>query len=232
MNYPTLCHSADLGDIIAALPSLRVIGGGNIIIGPPLPRQGRETLKGARFDALRPLLEAQPYVHRAEWQDEPHGFTHDLREFRSKAEYGESLLSWQGKHLGLSPSTDPWLQAVRSPVSLGRTVIARSQRYHNDGFPWNVILAKHRNCLFVGSEGEHQEFVRTAGNVEFYPTKDLLELAEIINGSHLFVGNQSCPFWIAAGLGVPLIQESWPNDPNSQVRRSNARYLIRGPFTL
>lgn len=228
----TLCHSADFGDIIASLPCLRALGGGDIVIGPHFHNQGRETLKGDRFDALRPLLEAQPYVGKVEWQDEPRGFSHDLRMFREGGQHAESLLSWQARHLGLTVSEDPWLAAVRSPLSLGRTVIARSLRYQNPGFPWNAVLAKHRKPLFVGTKEEHEAFLRTAGYAEYCPTKDLLELAQVIGGASLFVGNQSCPFWIAAGLGVAIIQETWERDPNSQIRRANTRYLMRGPFTI
>lgn len=228
------CHSGDLGDCIAALPTMKALGGGDVICGPIIAAKfhGRESLKGARFDALKPLLESQPYIGKVEWQDEPRGFSHDLREFRQDERMGESLLDWQARHLGMSVASDPWLSAIRSPVAIGRTVIARSLRYRNRGFPWNVVMHKHRNCLFVGTEEEHDDFKRAIAPVEFHPTKDLLELAEVIAGAHLFVGNQSCPFWIAAGLGVQIIQETFPQSPNSQIKRPNARYLMRGPFTL
>ncbi len=232
MTRHTFAHSGDLGDIIAALPTLRALGGGNIIIGPPGKDQGRESLCGERFESLRPLLEAQPYIGSVQWQADPKDFTHDLRGFRVNHEYGESLADWQARHLNVKISHDPWLLAMRSPASLGRAVFARSARYHNDGFPWHILLTKHRNALFVGLKSEHDDFQRKFGGVEYCSTRNLLELAEVIAGSHLFVGNQSCPFWIAVGLGVPLIQEVWQQSPNSQIKRPNARYLMRGPFNL
>lgn len=232
MSNRVFKHTGDLGDIVAALPSIRALGGGNIVICPQGTGQGRESLKGARFESIKPLLEAQPYIGRVEWQDTPQECTHDFSGFRVNQQYGENLLDWQGRFMGVTPSHDPWLTCIRSGKSLGRTVIARSQRYHNPGFPWHVVLHKHRNCLFVGLESEHFEFCRTVGRVEFMPTNNLLELAEVIAGANLFVGNQSCPYWVAAGLGVPIIQESWPHSPNSQVHRPNAKYLIRGPFSL
>lgn len=221
-----------MGDIVAALPTMRSLGGGDIVISSPSGNQGRESLLGDRFESLRMLLEAQPYIGKVEWNDSPDGVTHDFSGFRVEQQYGESLLDWQARYVGVKASSDPWLMAIRSPASIGRTVIARSPRYHNPGFPWNAVLSKHRNALFVGLRSEHEEFIRTVGRVDFQPTNNLLELAEVINGANLFVGNQSCPFWIAAGLGVPLIQESWPHSPNSQIPRKNAKYLIRGPFIL
>lgn len=227
-----LVHAADLGDIIAAMPILRALGGGRLIIGPIVnaPMRGRETLKGARFDALRPLLEAQPYVESVGWQDEPHGFTHDLRDFRHGERFGESLLEWQARFLGVRVSDAPWLTANPSPVAKGRAVIARSGRYHNPAFPWAEVMREHPNALFVGTPQEHAQFSRDFGSVEYLPTPDLMTLAQVIAGADLFVGNQSCPFWIAAGLGAPLIQEMWMNSPNSVVPRKNARYLRRGPL--
>lgn len=213
---------------------MKALGGGDIILGPIIAAKfhGRESLKGERFDALKPLLEAQPYIGSVKWMDEPSGFSHDFRDFRQDEQMGESLLDWQARHLGMTVSSEPWLIALRSPITMARTVISRSLRYQNQQFPWNAVMAKHRNALFVGTEEEHTAFKRTIGPIDFHPTKDLLELAEIIAGAHLFVGNQSCPFWIAAGLGVQIIQETFSLSPNSQVKRPNARYLMRGPFTL
>lgn len=226
-------HRGDFGDAIAALPTMKALGGGDVLFVPHGARgQGRESIQGARFETIKPLLEAQPYIGKVEWSDTPQPCSHDFSDFRRDERPGESLLDWQARYFGITVPADPWLTALRSPTGIGRTVIARSLRYRNPGFPWHVVMAKHKSCLFVGSEDEHKDFCRTIRQVEFAPTKNLLELAEIIGGAHLFVGNQSCPFWIAAGLGVGLIQETFPQSPNSQVRRPNARYLMRGPFSL
>lgn len=227
------CSRGDLGDAIALLPTIRALGGGSIVFGPHTGKlQGREEMRGSRFEAIKPILEAQPYIGSVTWQEVPKGITHDLTNFRSIWAPGCTLLELQSKYLGVTVSDAPWLWAMRSPKSLGRTVFARSPRYQNPQFPWNALAQKHRNALFVGSEGEYEAFRGLVGNIEFCPTPDLLTLAEIIAGCSLFVGNQSCPFWIAVGLGVPLIQETWPHDPNSIVKRPNARYLMRPPFIL
>lgn len=229
----TFLSTGDLGDAIAMLPCVRSAGKSNIVFCPQTkPMQGRESMKGGRFEAIRPLLEAQPYIGKVEWKENPAKASHDMRDFRQAWAPGENLIELQARYIGLEVSDAPWLQCMRSPASLGRPVFARSPRYHNPQFPWHVCMTKYRNALFVGAKGEHEAFEAAFGRVEFCPTGDLLALAEVIAGCSIFVGNQSCPFWIAAGLGVPLIQECWPHDPNSQVRRPNARYLMRGPFIL
>lgn len=234
MTRNVFAHSGDIGDIIAALPTMRSLGGGDIVIGPLLEGQfkGRESMKGARFEAIKPLLEAQPYIGSVTWHDNPQAYTHDFRDFRQQEQYGESLLEWQARYLGVTASTDPWLTCRRSEKSIGRAVIARSLRYRNPGFPWNVVLHKHKEPIFIGLKEEYEDFQKNNRGVEFIQTENLLEAAELINGADIFIGNQSCPFWIAAGLGQRLIQEGWPQQPNSQIKRPNARYLIRGPFSL
>lgn len=198
------------------------------------PVDRRESLKGPRYDALRPLLAAQPYIREVAWADTIIDDCHDFSTFRHDFRPEENLADWQARHFEVEITHDPWLTCVRSPKSIGRTVVARSLRYHNRDFPWRAVIAKHRqDILFVGLPEEHKAFQITHGTiVEHCPTANLLELAEVINGCDRFYGNQSCPFWIAAGLGVPLVQEVWPQGPNSQIKRKNARYLSRPPYNL
>lgn len=227
-------HAGDIGDIIACLPTIRAMGGGEIAITERIDgkMKGRESMKGARYEAIKPLLEVQPYIQGVRWEDAPTQYTHDFRDFRQDEQYSENLMDWQARYLGVKASSAPWLIAMRSEISLGRAVVSRSMRYRNPGFPWNAFLHKHKNPIFIGLREEYEDFDRNVGRAEYVETKNLMEAAEIIAGAEVFIGNQSAPFWIAAGLGVRIIQEGWPQQPNSQVRRPNARYLIRGPFTV
>lgn len=224
-----LQHQGDIGDIIAALPILRSLGGGSIVISESphndRARAPRETMRGARYEAIKPLLEAQPYVESVEWQDEPTGITHDLSNFRTVPPLrGENLAERQARFLGVQISLDPWL-SVPAVEPHGKTVLARSLRYHNFFFPWGELIQKNAPVVFVGLPEEHRALQNeTHWNMPYEPTANLLELAQLIAGARLTIANQSAPFWIAAGLGVPLIQESWPTDLNSIVPRDNAVY--------
>jgi GT2 family glycosyltransferase/tetratricopeptide (TPR) repeat protein len=77
-----------------------------------------------------------------------------------------------------------------------------------------VLDAVRESAVFVGTPAEHKEFVREFGIVPYQPTADLLELARVIAGAALFVGNQSCPYAIAEALKVPALQETREVDPN------------------
>lgn len=231
---PVYGHAGDLGDCIASLATIRAMGSCGDIAIFERPGSHRESMRGARYEALKPLLEAQPYIGSVEWSNEPVATPYDFSTFRHDFVAGENLAEWQARHVGVTITMDPWLVARRSEKGIGRTIVARSMRYQNRDFPWRRLVAEHRNkILFVGLPEEHKAFqVSNGAIVEYCSTGNLLELAEIINGADLFIGNQSCPFWIAAGLGVPLIQEVYPLAQNSIVKRRNARYFNRPPFPI
>lgn len=192
----------------------------------------RESLKGARYEALRPLLLVQPYIDSVEWCDTP-PVCHDFSTFRHDPIKGENLAQWQSRHIGAKISETPWLMAPPSDKAKGRVIFARSQRYHSPQFPWDKALVRFRDPLFVGLPEEYMAFQTQWGKpIEHMTCSNLLELAGLIAGCELFVGNQSCPLWIAMGLGVPLISEVWPHDPNSIVERPNARYATNGSLPL
>lgn len=227
-------HTGDLGDIIAMLPIMRALGGGSIVLHPPTgQRQCRESLAGARYAALKPLLDAQPYVDSVTWSEIAPRGTHDFSTFRQNQIKGENLIQWQARNVGVAVSEIPWLLARPDARTRGRAVFARSRRYHSPAFPWDKALSRWKDPLFVGLEEEYLAFQTAFGRpIEHCTAENLLELAQLIAGCEIFVGNQSCPYWIAAGLGVPLIQECWPQDPNSIVVRENARYALNGTLPL
>lgn len=231
MNKRVFYHAGDLGDVIAALPAIRQLGGGRIIIGPGYCR---ESMKGARFEAIKPLLMAQPYVTGVEWREERPSRAFDLSVFRQNYRRGESLAHLQARHLGVDNlDVAPWLTAPRNAAYRNRVVFARSPRYHNGFYPWFALIKNYPDALFVGSADEHDSFQREFNRrLERVPTADLLELASLLASARLFCGNQSCPWWIAAGLGIPVFQETWDHDRNSMIVRKNAFYMTGTVFDL
>lgn len=225
-------HTSDLGDIIASLPVIRQLGGGHLTIGempPNVKMLGRESLKGKRFEAIKPLLESQPYIKSVKWGERHPDTDFDFSDFRANYIHRENLARWQGRHCGIDTLDESkWIDVAPSPESRGRVVIARSPRYHGNGFPWRRIILEHRDkILFVGLPEEHAAFEKEFNlRVEYKQTENMLYLAKIIAGADLFIGNQSSPSWVAMGLAQNLIQEVWPTHPNSMVHRPNARFIF------
>ena len=232
----TFFHSGDIGDIIACLPAIRQLGGGHLWIGDTvINSRARESMKGARYEALKPLLKAQEYIASVTWIEErihpdDKRIDHNFSNFR----YGtptcpfQNLAERQADFIGVYDlDQSPWLKVSPSHDSKNKFVIARSPRYHTSTFPWAKILEQVGDRgLFVGHSEEHDAFRQKFNtNIPFYSTSNLLELASIISGSVQFIGNQSAPMWVAMGLGHPLIQETLMYEANSMVPRSNAQYF-------
>jgi hypothetical protein len=221
-------HAGDIGDIIACLPIIRAMGGGRLVITPRPPGEfmGREGMEGARYEALRPLLEAQEYVTGVEFGEAPEG-CEDFRRFRLGLPGGENLIVSQARHVGCDDfSFDPWL-TVPDPIP-GPAVFARSERYQGTRMPWHIISSKHPDAVFIGLESEHAAFQKMLGRpITHRKTADLLELAKFISGCERFFGGQSAPWWIAVGLGVPACLEVCPTPEiqNSIVDRGNLFYV-------
>jgi len=235
----TFRHTGDIGDAIACLPVLRQLGGGEMVIANHPKHQESPgyylAIKGAKYEALRPLLAAQSYIAAVRYDESVEGITHDFADFRRHYAPTHSLAEAQARHLGVSDlDLSPWLVADPDPRSAGRVIVARSPRYQNPDFPWRSIAQSLRGLmLFVGFAEEHRDFQRTAGiPVEHMPITDFLDLARLIAGSRLFIGNQSSPCWVAMGLGHPLLQETAGPNPDSIVPRDNAVFFAGGQVDL
>lgn len=223
----TFYHSGDLGDVIYSLPTMRELGGGELFVGPDnrTNMMTRDKLTSERAKVILPLLEAQSYVHSAAWSKTiPEWCRYDLNKMRLLLR--SSRLDMQPNFnlarcylyaFGLAVENDsiPWL-TVDSPRTVAQIVIARSPRYRDERFDWPRILSAYSGrCVFIGLKDEHSDFQSRFGQIPFEPTKDLLEVARIIAGASLFVGNQSCPYAIAEGLKKRAILEACPAGSNT-----------------
>lgn len=226
-------HTGDLGDIIAALPIIRSLGGGDLIIGNHNPlHDGWRKMEGDRYAAIAPLLAAQPYISSVTFEHGAQNIDIDFSRFRTVYRKDRSLTENQARFLGLptEPDLSPWLTVAPSEAGVGKIVVARSQRYHNLKFPWQEIAFKNFNrLLFAGTREEHADFCYAVGRpVGYAKTANLMALARLIKGCDIFIGNQSCPCWIAMGLGARVVQETHPEIRDSIIQIPNAFFCDNG----
>jgi len=230
----TFKHSGDLGDIMYSLPTVRKLGGGILYLNPGNPLEKRipgiptrlnlETIK-----MLKPLLEAQDYIKEVKVWDNKLPVDYDLDQFRVKYERKVGKNNLADVHLwtfGLKEKekNKAWLSNIK-PKYIADVVIHRSPRYNDYKFPWGDILIKYiGNISFVGLEGEWERFKQDNGNVPFYPVSNFLELAQVIKGSKLFIGNQSFPYSVAEGLKHQAILERFVSIPNCIFSRPNLKH--------
>lgn len=236
MKSLTVTSSGDLGDICVLLSVLNEIGCKHTLL---LGDFGMTKGIVKRIPVIKPLVDAMPYIKECrEWKD---GDKADWRSenFRSGYHSREQNLVTSHANHGIANKVIPsgvygkeqWIEVEPTPIA--KVIVARSMRYNNQFFPWKKIVDHYSvDIAFVGTQEEYGVFCNLYGKVDYYPTPDLLCVAQAIAGSQLFIGNQSSPMAIAEGLKHNSIQETCLHIPDCVYRRPNAQHVGDGGVTL
>lgn len=208
MNY--FSHAGDFGDIIYSLPAIMAQGGGELVLFPA-PGKTRVTMTQAWAGLILPLLRAQPYLFNVRWCAEArdsslNGFRHHWGNGQNNADYH---LRSQG--LDWRPRCCRWL--VVEPKRVAAVIFARSLRNQGHAFDYPAALLAYRDKAFIGTPEEHLDFTSRYGTIPYISTPTLLDVAEVIEGADLFIGNGSAPCAISEGLKQNMVFEvcSWNN---------------------
>lgn len=212
-------HSGNIGDIILSLCTVRQISikhndkidyyldlNGNV--GSYLPLD--------RANSLIPLLKSQDYINDVFFFNDMIKIDYNLDNFRQLVKMDGSITLSQAhlkangfnnideneKHLFINEQSDVIYDVVCS----------RTDRYNNPNFDWNIILNDYKNMriCFIGYKNEYENFISkidSSYKIDYIFTKDLYEVAKIINSSNLFIGNQSSCFTIAQTMRKNIILE-------------------------
>lgn len=210
-------HDGGPGDLIYHLPAIGLFPNVYLYVYPSkrieVPRISR-----ALGESLCTLLCEQKYIKRAGYSENPMSIGKDMTYWRDLYVTGRrqnmTLTEMGCLYLNVKPPdpVTPWLQ-VPNPKKVARVVMNRCPRWHNPLFPWASVVEKYRDeAVFVGYPEEHYAFCRNFGVVPYHPTKDYLELAQVIAGCELYIGNQSSGAAIAEGLKKKMVQETLPRD--------------------
>lgn len=231
----TYRHAGDVGDLLFALPAVRHNGRGIVYL--EAANYTRVPLTPDNWRGIDRILKAQPYIDDVrQWKGEPTDI--NLNDFRSamfrhvrhRHHIDRHIADWTAMvcNLPTSIKDEPWL-TIPDPIAVAPVVISRSgpgrpphSVYHGQNFPWGQVLRKYgKDAVFVGTELEHEIFQAVFGDITWYPTATLFEVAQVIAGAKLFIGSQSAPNAIAQGLGVATVLEIWHQGPNSSGWRKN-----------
>lgn len=240
-----ICSSeGDAGDITYALCLLKELGGSHTLL---LQQSARTKARGVDgisqlHRLVGPLASAQPYISECRVMIAGEKIDWQSALFRNQGHYrqGETLMEAHRKNLeattglgsGITGKTR-WLDAPADKSMAGKVVVNRTGRYRNQYFPWMEVVAHYGHRLvFVGLKHEWREFCGHFGYVDFRPTSDLLEVASLIAGSSLFIGNQSSPFAVAEGLKHPRILEMSMEFPDTVFGGDNVQYVADGTAVL
>lgn len=229
----TYKHSGTLGDLIYSLHLVKKMGGGHYKVAieniencvakygyrpEDVDPQHRGRFTTRDFEMMAPLLERQSYINElTTWHQGDAEPDVDLDHYRSvlyRTFEGNILQAYHlafGIPFTMSDYDTPWLEA--DVIEEAPVVITRSFRYRpaNGEEGWRGLIETgmlEGNSVFVGIPAEHADFEQTFGvKVPFRPVTDFLELASIINGAELFVGNQGFAYSLAVGLGKSTVLE-------------------------
>ena len=219
----TFKHSGAVGDLIYSLPVVKHFGGGDFYLhlnqldwigqhyygAAPNPfHQGRLTERD--FEYMQDFMLAQEYIGDFKILDpKTDAITHNLDKFRVP------FVGHPGNYVDIYADcfniidrdtlrNTAWLTVPKSnPVA--RCVVNRTQRWKADPAPdkWKELVAQYNGqVVFVGLPDEHEKFEKEIGcSIPYYPTNTMLELASVVAGAELFLGNQSQCLALAVGLG-------------------------------
>lgn len=224
-------HSGTFGDLIYSLSVVKKLGAGAFAIAlnnieicvarygyrpdeVDIMHKGRFTV--ADFNLIEPLLRRQSYITDVVPWKGIHDI--DLDQFRGvlfrgfEGNYVEAFYKTFNLPFTADVYDETWLEA--DPLRMASVVINRTFRYRcpSGTASWQNLLEQAnitQNGIFVGSDEEHEDFEKSTGfRVQYYPVKDFKELADIIAGADLFMGNQSAAYSIAMALGKSSVLET------------------------
>jgi ADP-heptose:LPS heptosyltransferase len=174
------------------------------------------------YEFMKPFMLAQPYITQFKTLDKTSEVTHNLDRFRPAfVGHPGNYVDCYANEFGVTDPkvqeglrNTPWLTVPKARAIPGKPyVINRTARWlpTDTRDTWDQWRSEgvEQQSVFVGLAQEYAAFKEFSGwDIEYVPTKDMLELAEIIAGCGQFVGNQSVALSMAIGLGVDWICEA------------------------
>ena len=221
-------HSGAFGDLIYSLAVTKHLGGGDFYLhlnqidwigqhyygSTPAPfHQGR--MRQDDYDYMCDFMLAQDYINDFDILTDSTEITHNLDRFRP------AFVGHPGNYVDIYANTfgirdaavqeqirnKPWLTVPETVKIPNRPiVINRSQRWipTQPGPAWSAMQEQFEDrAVFVGLPIEYQAFSQQLGwAIPHHPTNSMLEVAQVIAGAELFIGNQSQSLALAIGLGT------------------------------
>jgi hypothetical protein len=243
MEFLTLKHSMPAGDLLSILPGLRQVWkdtGKKWIIFQRVNLEYGDmfeaypgvtysikkdnipvTMNRGIFDALKPLLLAQPYIKDVfEWDGENCDYDMDLlRQMDTTMPFG-SINRWPSyiwPEMACDLSERWLLRNVHLFDGLSdKIIINRTERYTNMLISYRFLKDYEDKLVFMGLPHEYKLFCKQFGlNMPIFPERqNFNDISVSIQSCKLYIGNQSACFQIAEGHKVNRILETCRQIPN------------------
>ena len=224
-----IIHSGNAGDLIYSLPAMRKaaeIKGEKVhlYLRINVPGQyagmnhplGNVQMNQTIAEMLTPLLMATDFIGNCEITEQAEQVDYNFDLFRKIHNYTGHISQW---YFHVYPELTCDLSIpVDFNLSPGDVafdiVLNRTSRYHNPTFDYSILKPFQERITFVGLPLEFKVISAKLPNIKHYEVDNFYELAQVIQGSQLFIGNQSMAFAIAEQMKHPRILEICPTAHN------------------
>lgn len=227
-------HIGLIGDIIYSIPCMLALANGKEIelyldinqdsMYPKGYKHYNETriLTEKSVEFIKPLILSNPVFSKCEIHT-GQAIDYDLNEFRRYPfDYRMgNICRWYFLTFGVNYDLGkPWLKVDPDYTFQDEVIIARSFRYRAPKIEYG-FLQKIDRVSFIGLPDEYEDMKKNIPHLKHIIVKDGLQLARIIAGCRLFIGNQSFPFAVAEALKVKRVLEVCYLTPNVIVEGKN-----------
>ncbi|MGN6438402.1 MAG: hypothetical protein ACTHMM_17800 [Agriterribacter sp.] len=226
----TFLHSGSLGDVIYSLPTIKALGGGILY----LKHRNIFSPYSLLYHELKALLIQQPCIHEVRlYPDMCTPVVYPLFEYhpgihidfdldRARLQLFRNKIHIVRRHLDAFNLQAPWTHAwltVKGSNELqagSYSLIHLTPRWRvGSAVDWRKVLHSIQGKVyFIGYQAEWVDFCSHYGNVEWYPTEKILDMAILIRDCKALYGNQSVSTTIAQGIGVNYYLEKNPKSEN------------------
>ncbi|HEV7381559.1 MAG TPA: hypothetical protein VGN64_17295, partial [Dyadobacter sp.] len=119
-----------------------------------------------------------------------------------------NIARWCSYVMGVSPQLwKPWIQVKPDAQYSDTIVMGRSERYRNHGISY-AFLKQYPKIVFLGIESEYNDIRKIVPHIQWVQVSGFLQMASVIAGAKMFIGNQSFPFSVAEAMKVPRVLET------------------------
>ena len=226
-DFVAFSHVGLLGDIIYSIPCMMALAGERKIklyldtskdsgYSEKLRHYNKgKMLTPQSIELLKPLMLAHPKILECE-KLETQSVDYNLNDFRKYPfDYRMGhICRWYFLTFGVSYDlSQPWLYATPNDEFSNFVIVSRSFRYRTPLIDYR-FLSFYKNVGFIGLADEYADMKKSIPHLHHIKVNNALEMASIIAGCKLFIGNQSFPFSVAEALKVKRVLEVNFENPN------------------
>lgn len=230
-NEISFLHSGHAGDLVHSIPAMYALAKGkkiNLYLHLHQPNRnftknmkhpnGNVMFTEKTVELFAPLILSQPLFSRCEaWKGQPiHYNLSQFREFPFDYRMG-SISRWYFLTFGITWDLGKtWLTVEPDHAYSDAIVVVRTFRYRTPGISYD-FLKKYPRLVFLGMPDEYEDMKQHIPQLEYRLVRNFLEMAQVIAGCRLYVGNQSLPSAIAEAVKATRVIELFFRVPTTVV---------------